>query len=212
MARIIEGSKFKTQLHEQVLVCIKENLKHHTIQQLHKEGDAGRIWRCTNNGSSVYGFTVLAPPGWLIMTGDMGECMWSRHRDMLPFIRGSIGSLSYFSEKVPREVKIMDEYTELATEWLEEAQSEYEERHAEPMTDEELEQLADIQSSYETYGDPSDLRRAIYESPLYNGDTSSVPSLQYYTYQYLWKIEALKWFIDRIDSGVFEVKEFTWEI
>ncbi len=201
---------FKSQLHAQVKESIVRNLANHTIQQLHRDGEPGRMWKCSNDGSSVYAFTVSAPPGWLIMYGDMGECMWSRTRDMLAFVRGSIVSLNYFSEKASRDCKIEEERQELAEEWLNEAEQEWLERHGEPMTDEQLEHLADIRNAYESYGDPAHLQTAIYESPLYRGDTSSVPSLRYYTYQYLWKIEALKWFVAKLDAGEFTKADFEW--
>jgi hypothetical protein len=208
MSKLIEGSEYKTQLHAQVAECIQNNLKNHTIQQLHNDGDPGRVWKCTNNGSSVYAFTVLAPPGWLIVTGDMGECMWSRHTDMLHFIRSSIESFSYFSEKASKDCKILETHGELAGEWLAKVQDEWEANHNRTMTDEEIDHLQDIRDAYGNYGEVSDLQRAIYESPLYNGD--GIPSCQYYTYHYLWKIEALKWFVDRLDTGVFTLKQFEW--
>jgi hypothetical protein len=201
---------FKSRLHAQVKESIERNLANHTIQQWHRDGEPGRVWKCSNNGSSVYSFTVCAPPGWLIMYGDMGECMWSRHRDMLAFVRGSIGSLHYFSEKASRDSVIEEERQELAEEWLDEAEQEWIERHGDPMNEEELEHLADIRNAYENYGDAAHLREAIYESPLYNGDTSSIPSCRYYTYHYLWKIEALKWFIAKLDAGGFEKVIFEW--
>jgi len=203
-------SKFIKQLHARVADAAANNLAAHTIQQLHADGAPGRIWKCSNNGSSVYAFTVYAPPGWLMMTGDMGGCMWSRHRDMLSFIRGAINSLGYFSEKASNDCNIRCKYTELAEEWLSEAPKEWEERHGNPMTDEELEQLPDIRDAYENYGEIHDLPSAVFESPLYNGDCSTVPSCEYYTYHYLWKIEALKWFVERIDSGCFTKLDFTW--
>jgi len=201
-------SKFKKDLLERVAESAKENLKSHTIVQLHSDNDPGRLWKCSNNGSSVYAFTVCAPPGWLIMYGDVGECMWSRHRDMLPFIRGSIGSLDYFSEKASKDCKIYEVRQEIAEEWLDEQESEWESYHGEPMTEEQKEKLDDIRESYRLYEDPDDLRRAAYESGMF--DCSWIPSCEYYTYQYLWKIEALKWFIAKIDAGEFTKANFDW--
>jgi hypothetical protein len=188
------------------------DLKNHSIVQIHRDGDPGRIWKCSRNGSSVYAFTVCAPPGWLIVYGDMGECMWSRHRDMLAFIRGSIGSLDYFSEKASKDCKIREPYTELAEEWLAEQESgeEWEGYHGEPMSDEDKEKLQEIREAYERYNSIENLIQAAYESGLYDS-TSYLPQCEYYTYHYLWKIEALKWFIAKIDAGEFTKASFAWE-
>ncbi len=200
---------FKSQLRKRAAESAQENLKSHTVQQLHRDGDPGRIWRCTNGGSSVYGFTVHAPPGWLMISGDMGECMWSRTRDMIDFARQSIGSLNYFSEKASRDSKITEVYQELAQEWLDQAESDWKEMTGEPMDEEELEKLSEIRSAYELYNNPEDLKTAIYESGMYDS-CSYIPTCEYYTYHYLWKIEALKWFIAKIDAGEFTTSGFSW--
>lgn len=204
------ANDFRSKLRRRVAEQALKNLKDHTIVQLHRDGDPGRLWRCTNNGSSVYGFTVSAPPGWVIVSGDMGECMWSRTRDMLAFIRGSIGSLDYFSEKASKDCKIREPFTELAEEWLQEQESEWEDRHGDPMSDEQKEKLQGIREAYEQYNSIENLIQAAYESGLYDS-TSYLPHCQYYTYQYLWKIEALKWFVAKIDACEFTKASFSWE-
>jgi hypothetical protein len=203
---------FRTSLRRRAAEDAQKNLKNHTIVQLHRDGDPGRIWRCSNNGSSVYKFTVCAPPGWLHVYGDMGECMWARSYDMLAFIRGSIGSLDYFSEKASKDCKIREPYTELAEEWLEEQESgtEWEENHGEPITDENREKLHEIREAFERYNSIENLIQAAYESGLYDSP-SYLPHCEYYTYQYLWKIEALKWFVAKIDADEFTKANFSWE-
>lgn len=138
--------------------------------------------------------------------------MWSRHRDMLSFIRGSIGSLDYFSEKATKDCKIRETYTELAEEWLAEQESgeEWEAYHGEAMSDENKEKLQEIREAYERYNSVENLIQAAYESGLFDS-ASYLPHCQYYTYQYLWKVEALKWFIAKIDAGEFTKANFAWE-
>jgi len=206
------ANDFRSKLRRRTTGNALKDLKDHTIVQLHRDGDPGRVWRCRNNGSSVYGFTVCAPPGWLIVYGDMGECMWSRTRDMLAFIRGSIRSLDYFSEKASKDCKIREPYTELAEEWLQEQESgkEWEDYHGEPMSDQHKEKLQEIREAYEQYNSIENLIQAAYESGLYDS-TSYLPHCQYYTYQYLWKLEALKWFVAKIDAGEFTKASFSWE-
>lgn len=201
---------FRSKLQQSVAERIENDLRNHAIVQLHRDGDPGRIWRCTNNGSAVLAFTVCAPPGWLIFSGDMGECMWSRLYDMLTFVRSSIKDLNYFSEKASRDSKIREVHTELAEEWLDETEREWEELNGEPMTEDELEKFKEIRSKFETYNQVSDLQKAIFESGMFD-NTSSIPSCEYYTYHYLWKIAALKWFIAKLDAGEFTKKNFAWE-
>lgn len=201
-------SKYKQALHKQVRESVAKNLANHTIQQLHKDGEPGRLWRCANNGSSVYAFTVCAPPGWLIVYGDMGECLWKRHRDMLAFIRGSIESLDYFSEKASRDCKILDDRHELIAEWFESVEDDWREAGRE-WGAEQAESLESIREGYESGEGPEAFRTALYESDLYN-DCEDMPDISYYTYHYLWKIEALKWFIAKIDAGEFEREDFKW--
>jgi len=205
-------SKHKDGMIADVQQRIKNDLKDHVITQRHRDGDPGRLWRCAKPGTNNLSFTVHAPPGWLMITGDMGECMWSRHYDMLPFIRGSIGSLEYFSEKASRDCVIREKRTELAEEWVEEQESgeEWEDYHGEPMTEEDKEKIQEIREAYEEYNSVEALQNAAYESGLYDS-CSYLPSCEFYSFHYLWKIEALKWFIAKLDAGEFIAKLASFE-
>jgi len=193
-------SKYKDKLVSRAKSDVAECLINHVVTQRHRDGDPGRIWRCARPGTVVYAFTVYATPGWLMMTGDIGECMWSRVYDMLSFIRGSIGSLEYFSEKASRDCVIREKRTELAEEWLDEQPKEWKEYHGEPMTKEQKAKLREIRDEFEEYNSIDRLQTAIYDSQMFDS-TSYIPSCEFYTFQYLWKIEALKWFIAKVDSG-----------
>lgn len=202
-------SDFRKQLLEQAKKSAEQNLKNHRVRQRHRDGDTVRLWRCDNNGSSVYHFTVCAPPGWLIVYGDMGECMWSRTPDMIGFARESIGSLGYFSEKVSRDCKITEPRGELITEFL----AEYEGRHAlnygEVMTTAEREVLAELRDSWNGSEDIEAFLREFYESDLCH-DSDSMPDVNAFTYHYLWKVEALKWFLAKLDAGEVVVDPYDW--
>lgn len=205
-------SKHKDGMIADVKRRIENDLKDHVITQRHRDGDPGRFWRCAKPGTVNLSFTVYAPPGWLMIAGDMGECMWSRVYDMLSFIRGSINSLEYFSEKASKDCIIREKRQELAEEWLEEQEegSEWEEYHGEPMTDEQKETLQEIRDEFEEYNSIDRLQAAIYDSQMFDS-TSYIPSCEFYTFQYLWKIEALKWFIAKLDAGEFVVDPATFK-
>lgn len=76
----------------------------HVIEVKHMDG-LYRRWRCGKPQSSTYYFDVITWPGWIAVTGDVGELMVSRVSDMLPWVRRSIGSISYFAEKVPNAIE-----------------------------------------------------------------------------------------------------------
>jgi hypothetical protein len=84
---------YRSRLLQDAIERAPKNLAEHVVTQRHNDGDAGRLWRCAKPQSSSYAFTIYAPPGWLIFTGDMGESMWSREYDMIEFARKSINSL-----------------------------------------------------------------------------------------------------------------------
>lgn len=193
---------FKDSYRKQIAERCKNDLADHVVTQLHDDDCKFRVWRCRRSNSWTYGFVVYAPPGWLMMTGDMGECMWSRTYDMIDFARGAIKSLEYFSEKASKDCKIKEHYGELVEEWFSEVESEYLKSHGDPMSDEKLETLGDLRDMWESSNDHQELRNAIY-CDLCSGDCESVPSFEYYSYQYLWKVEALKWFIAKLNAGDF---------
>jgi len=197
------------QYREQVKRNARVNLASHTVVAKHREGDECRRWCCSQNGSSKYAFTVLAVPGWLIMFGDMGECMWSRTYDMIDFARNAIRDIRYFSEKVSRDVCIRDGKSELVLEWIKETPEEWEQCYGEPMSKKNKSKFAELCKWWTQNGCDQgieEFRREIYESGLYEYDCEAIPSFQFYKYHYLWKVEALVWFIEQLDGIKTEVE------
>lgn len=202
---------YRDQLNAMVRESIKRNLANHQIRQRHRDGDVVRLWRCDNNGSSIYHFSVLASPGWLMMYGDMGECMWSRVPDMLSFVRGSIGSLGYFSEKASKNCIIEEDRAELISEFLEDFEKDFEENRGEPMTDEQREEFRELRDGFDPNNhDVSEFQRDFWNSSFCY-DSEAMPDTKCYTFHYLWKIEALKWFIKKLDAGEFVKDVYEWE-
>lgn len=176
-----------------------KDTKDHVVRQLHYDGDVVRLWRCASPNSSIYSFSVEASLGWLIVYGDMGACMWSRTLDMVSFVRGSVHSLDYFSEKVPTTIAIKQHYPELIEEWFRDIKGEWIEGGNEWTEDHDA-ALADIRSEYEECHCKDDFNRALAHSVFYH-DFESIPDTTYYTFRYLWTIEGLKWWIQRLDAG-----------
>lgn len=142
---------------------------------------------------------ICSAPNCLMVYGDMGECMWQREYDMIPFVRGSVDSLGYFSEKAVRDCEVKIEYKELIDEWLETIKDETVLDGSEwgEEEDKALEELRDFWKCSET------VEQFMWEFSTSKlcYDCDSFPTVTFYTYHYLWKIELLKWFIQQLDGG-----------
>lgn len=176
-----------------------EKTPDYVVKQMHRDGDTVQLWRCGKPNSSSYAFYICSAPHCLMVYGDMGEYMWQRHPDMIPFIRGSIGSLDYFSEKVPRDIQIKTDYRELVEEWFATVKQERIDCGYD-WGEKEEQALAQLRDEWNSYEEVQQFKWALFESDLYN-DYEDVPRTEYYTFHYLWTIEALKWFIKQLDEG-----------
>ena len=77
-----------------------ENTENHTVDIRHDDG-LYRHLVCSNEGSSVYRFDIVTYPGYLVVSGDMGEWVFSRVIDMFKFFRSPDGDINpgYWAEK-----------------------------------------------------------------------------------------------------------------
>lgn len=171
----------------------------HVVQQCHRDGDVVKLWRCGRPQSSVFMFYVCSAPHCLMTYGDMGECMWCRDPEMIPFVRGSIDSVGYFAEKVPASIVIREYKKELVTEWLDTVKDEWIEQGS-GWSDEQEQALSGLRDEWSWHEDFDGFRRAIWESELYV-DSECMPDLRGFTYRYLWICEGLKWFVGKLDAG-----------
>lgn len=176
-----------------------ENNPEYVVQQMYRDGDVVKLWRCGKPGSSICSFYICSSVGCLMVYGDMGEYMWERHPDMIPFIRGSIHSLAYFSEKVPHGIEIKEDCSELIEEWFSEIKQDWVEYGSE-WGEKEENALEELRDSWDSWEDVGRFMQDFFDSIFYN-DCESFPNCRYYTFQYLWVIEGLKWFIQQLDGG-----------
>jgi hypothetical protein len=164
-----------------------------------------RAWRCRRPRDWAYGFDVHTGPGWLMVTGDMGTCMWERTTDMVSWVRGSINSLSYFAEKVPREFKIKEYDPAMAKAWLLwEIVGYYNDHCGCDMRKQDWDRWQALLDLYRE-SDPDDqlgFEREVYESGIADG--SDWPNFKNYCYHFLWIREGLKWFLANLDKAVPE--------
>lgn len=177
---------------------IANDLANHEITQLHGDG-LYRHWRCKKPGTSSLYFDVITWPGFMCVTGDMGEYLFCRTRDMVEFMRSSCMSYGYAAEKcVAHRGEIYEFSPQLLKEWLGECEAEATEEGDE----ERLEKIAEVRRSYGEYEIEHDAFKAIYETGL----DDDPPRCRQFTYHFLWILHAIKWFCDKQPVAV-EVSE-----
>ena len=159
----------------------------HVITQDLNQG-VFRSWHCARPQASAYWFRVTTWPGHFAITGDVGDFVWCREHDMLPWVRSAIGSVSYFAEKVVAgDTKEYD-----ATVFAEKISG-----MLSPTSYGDGENDT-IQKFLETtdFTDQHGASQAYYDSDLYQGD---FPSTQNYCHDFLWCREALKWWLTKVE-------------
>ena len=103
--------------------------KDHLIVELSRDGEFGS-WRCSKNGSCHFSFTITVIPGSLILTGDLGNLIVTRHgTQMIPWCRGSVDSTSYFAEKTGDEFTTLEFSFDTYRAWLKERVAEHTTKH-----------------------------------------------------------------------------------
>lgn len=105
-----------------------EVFKDHVITQ-HLAQGMYRSWRCKKPGTWNYGFDVTTRPGWLFITGDIGDLIVTRANDMIAWARGAISDPQYFAEKVPHAMPTKEWSYDLSLEWLGEEIEEAKKEH-----------------------------------------------------------------------------------
>jgi len=176
------------------------DITEHVIEKKSSPSDYAQVWMCSRPNSGIFRFYVCSLPGFLFVYGDLGEFVWRRCEDMLYWAESAIGSLDYFSEKVPDTIVIREEKPELIEEWFKEFPEEWSEYNELTWGETQQEKLDDIRNTWENYGIAEDFKAALYESDFCR-DHEGIPETEWYTYHYLWIIEGLKWFLPRVGSN-----------
>lgn len=189
---------------QRVKEAIGKHLAEHTITVRHADG-MYRHWRCQKPGSWNMGFDIMAWPGYLCFTGDMGEYLFERTEDMVAFMRGSCMSYEYAAEKcVAHDGRLKEWSEERFVEVLKERLDESKEndgevsviRHGRRLTENVADRIAEIEREYNNYSARHDAEKAMYESGLWDG--GDVPNCEVYTFRFLWCLHAIHWFCERV--------------
>jgi hypothetical protein len=158
----------------------------------------------------MYAFNVITEPGRLIVTGDIGELILCRCPDMVEFVRSVIRDLHYLSSKA--EGTPTHEWSDdVARDWVD---SEIAELKAELKLEEDEDGIvpertrkryADRMERYREVRQAIDsgehfFNHTLLESNLTDG--GDWPSVETFSYQFLWIVEALRWFLARVPAPV----------
>jgi hypothetical protein len=145
-----------------------------------------RNWQCARPGSSFYLFNVSTEPGRLFVTGDIGDMIFARESDMISWLRRCIGDPHYVAGKVqgrrPREWS-----EDVVRDWLAERAKE------EGADRKKLAKLGRTLDDGRPYFDI-----ALHESGIIN--SADWPDFTAFTTEFLWIMEALKWFLLALDG------------
>ena len=156
----------------------------HVITERMRQG-VFRMWRCQKPGTWVYGFDITTIPGSLIITGDLGGMIVSRHYDMLPWCRGSVDSTDYFAGMVSGDFKTTEFSRDKLRMWIEERLGEMDE-------DDELYEKMDHIHQWEMENNGEDwFYRELEEA----WDISNPPDWRDWTPGFIWKRDAIRWFV-----------------
>lgn len=177
-----------------VKLIAARDLRDHKITLRYARG-LYRHWRCQRLGSSVYYFDIVTWPGYLAFVGDMGDFVFARERDMVPFVFRACSDPHYLAQKcVAHSESLMDWSEEVFSEHLAKVAAEH---------PEEQEKLTEIRSAYEEYQSVHDAERAMHESGLWD----ELPSCRVFSFRYLWCLNAIEWFCanlrDQAQPGIF---------
>lgn len=184
----------RQRLIDQIHEFAVKNFANHKIEQRLNHG-MFRSWRCKAEGTWVHGFDITTMPGTLVITGDIGELIVQRSEDMISWASGSIHSIDYFAEKVPRSMETGEFCVEVAKEFLSELRQDLKrDRELDDETKEKIAELMQILDGDEIADFPTEL----YLSGLIDG--CDMPNLKNYTSNFLWCREALIWFLENLDK------------
>lgn len=177
--------------------------KDHVLTILRDEGPDGfRHYRCGKpDGGCHYRFDVLLWPGWILVTGDVGECMWRREYDMLAWSRSAVRSIDYFAEKVPHSIPTEEFDPDVARRAVEELLAD---RIGDREDDEEGDD-SEVQGELQEILDGEIECRDLFYQKLYDSgaiDGSSMPNAMNFNHNFLWCRQCVIWLLKQFPIAV----------
>lgn len=178
--------------------------KDHVVTERLNQG-MFRSWRCARPNSGTYGFTVNTTPGYMFVTGDIGELMLCRTEDMVDWSRKSIGDPSYFAEKVPPSIPTVEWSFDRAMEWCKDRIKDANDYYGdEEEASESVAKLKALMDEAHTDGingemDEHEFSMALYETNLCDG--CDWPNFKVFNSNFCWCREAVKWLLEHLPEA-----------
>lgn len=174
-------SKFQAERAKDIRDRMSRCFEKHVITQDLNQG-VFRSWYCAKPEDCFHWFRVTTWPGYLAVTGDLGDVVFSRCQDMIPWARSSIRDPNYMASKVVagnvREFSLED-----LREWLEEERDELYKDGGDSIAAEIQNLLEDDELSIAD----------VYATGIFD----EVPRCEVLTREFLRIIEALRWFFEK---------------
>ena len=186
--------------------CTKERFLRDVVKHtmtVFKDDGVYRHLRFSKDGTACMYFDLITWPGYLCITGDMGEAVFSRVNDMFTFFRHK-NELSinpgYWGEKCKAgEIKAFDSDTfdESVKSWCEDT-IEQEELNTEDadILREDIEKLIGISDEWEAV----EAIRGFRSSKGYEFDLSEGFKMEEYRFHFIWRLYAIVWGISEYDK------------
>ena len=174
-----------------------KSFRNHVIRQDLNQG-LYRSWRCGAPDCGNHHFYVTTTPGRIMVYGDNVTMIWERNEDIIPWARGSINSIEYFSSKVPQEISTHEWDADIAREWLIEQLRE--KNHEDEPDSERIKLLKELYSELHDEATEHSFGAALYQSGVNDG--CDWPDFTNYTSNFLWCREDLKWFLANLPAEV----------
>ncbi len=201
-------------LQQKVFADFQKDTAKHEMTILQEEG-AYRHIRFGEKGSSFYAISIATWPGYLAVTGDMGDFVFTRVRDMFEFFRGKDNiNPGYWGEKLVAEPR----GSEYGKKWSEEAFKRdvhnYLEGNLEPLEDLESEDEIETNKAireeiteslkFITHKYEADDFIANFDEHDFQFDSFYEYDCTEYTHQFLWICYAIVEVIKRYDAAKAE--------
>jgi len=175
-----------------------KSFANHVLTKTHDAGE-WQSWRCSKPDSWSFGFHVTSMPGHLLVTGDIGNLWLSRERDMMAWLSKAILDPHYLLSKAVTGMEVKSWSEEAAADWIDgEERTAREELEGKDLTVrlEAIDRLRSVsdQGEHEFWNAWAD-----YCSDDH-ADSSDPPSLDRPTSTALYCVEALRFFLSKLDE------------
>lgn len=185
-----------------------KDVAEHVITIKHSHG-LYRHYRCQRPRSWCMGFDIVAWPGSLCYTGDMGDYLFQRTDNMVEFMRTAVRDRGYAAQKCVTKHDIKewreDLFRKALADRLKEAKTIRVMRHGSFRDESVLDKIREITAAYDEYSSQHDAVKAMYESGLWDG--CDLPECTDYTHAFLWCLHAIQWFCEHVHEAKEKPRE-----